>query len=205
MSQISNHQSPISNRTATPFLMPMFRDWVPKRIQPWIYIAQVICIQFSCGVYLGAMEAVRGTTALQLEDLLMLLYAGLAGMAVWFPMLFRTKFRFTNQQLLITSAVVIAVCNLITMRTTNMAILLPVCFLRLISWNSNSLVFLLPIRDYALLSIIDNDDTDHDIFARDVMVRLAWLRNGITWTGIYCGHKVFAGIKERMDKNEYWK
>ena len=109
--------------------MPMFREWVPKRIQPWIYIAQVICIQFSCGVYLGAMEAVRGTTALQLEELLMLLYAGLAGMAVWFPMLFRMKFRFTNQQLLITSAVVIAVCNFITMRTTNMAILLPVCFL----------------------------------------------------------------------------
>ena len=97
-----------------PFSMPMFRSWVPKRIQPWIYIAQVICIQFSCGVYLGAMEAVRGTTALQLEDLLMLLYAGLAGMAVWFPMLFRMKFRFTNQQLLITSAVVIAVCNFIT-------------------------------------------------------------------------------------------
>ena len=109
--------------------MPMFREWVPKRIQPWIYIAQVICIQFSCGVYLGAMEAVRGTTALHLEELLMLLYAGLAGMAVWFPMLFRMKFRFTNQQLLITSAVVIAVCNFITMRTTNMAILLPVCFL----------------------------------------------------------------------------
>ena len=105
MAQITNHQSPISNRTATQFLMPMFREWVPKGIQPWIYILQVLCIQFSCGVYLGAMEAVRGTTALQLEDLLMLLYAGLAGMAVWFPMLFRMKFRFTNQQLLITSAV----------------------------------------------------------------------------------------------------
>lgn len=119
----------MENQKAMPFSMPMFREWVPKRIQPWIYIAQVICIQFSCGVYLGAMEAVRGTTALQLEELLMLLYAGLAGMAVWFPMLFRMKFRFTNQQLLITSAVVIAVCNFITMRTTNMAILLPVCFL----------------------------------------------------------------------------
>ena len=86
MAQISNQQSPISNRTVPPFSMPMFREWVPKRIQPWIYIAQVICIQFSCGVYLGAMEAVRGTTALQLEELLMLLYAGLAGMAVWCPM-----------------------------------------------------------------------------------------------------------------------
>ena len=145
------------NRTATPFQMPMFRSWVPKRIQPWIYIAQVICIQFSCGVYLGAMEAVRGTTALQLEDLLMLLYAGLAGMAVWVPMLFRMKFRFTNQQLLITSAVVIAVCNFITMRTTNMAILLPVCFLAGVAkiqgtfeCMSNIQLWMTPERDFGI-------------------------------------------------------
>lgn len=137
--------------------MPMFREWVPKRIQPWIYIAQVICIQFSCGVYLGAMEAVRGTTALQLEELLMLLYAGLAGMAVWFPMLFRMKFRFTNQQLLITSAVVIAVCNFITMRTTNMAILLPVCFFAGVAkiqgtfeCMSNIQLWMTPERDFGI-------------------------------------------------------
>ena len=109
---LNNH---MVDKKTMPFCMPMFRTWVPRHIQPWIYIVQVLCIQFSGGVYLGALEAVRGTTALQLEDLLMLLYAGLAGMAVWFPMLFRTKFRFTNQQLLITSAVVIAVCNLISM------------------------------------------------------------------------------------------
>ncbi len=30
-----------------------------------------------------------------------LLYATLAGMVVYFPMLFRMKFRFTNQQLLV--------------------------------------------------------------------------------------------------------
>ena len=140
-----------------PFMMPMFRDFVPRRIQPWIYIAQVICIQFSCGVYLGAMEAVRGTTALQLEDLLMLLYAGLAGMAVWFPMLFRMKFRFTNQQLLITSAVVIAACNFITIRTTNMAILLPVCFLAGVAkiqgtfeCMSNIQLWMTPERDFGI-------------------------------------------------------
>ena len=157
MSQITNLKSPNSNRTAIPFQMPMFREWVPKRIQPWIYIAQVICIQFSCGVYLGAMEAVRGTTALQLEELLMLLYAGLAGMAVWFPMLFRMKFRFTNQQLLITSAVVIAVCNFITMRTTNMAILLPVCFLAGVAkiqgtfeCMSNIQLWMTPERDFGI-------------------------------------------------------
>lgn len=112
-----------------PFQMPMFHTWVPRKIQPWIYILQVFCIQFSGGVYLGALEAVRGTTCLMLEDLLMLLFAGLAGMAVYFPLLFRMKFRFTNQQLLCGAAAVIGICNFITMSTTNMAILLPVCFI----------------------------------------------------------------------------
>ncbi len=37
-----------------------------------------------------------------IEDVMFLLYATLAGMAMWFPMLFRMKFRFTNQQLLCT-------------------------------------------------------------------------------------------------------
>lgn len=137
--------------------MPMFRDWVPRRIQPWIYILQVFCIQFSGGVYLGALEAVRGTTALMLEDLLMLLYAGLAGMAVYFPLLFRMKFRFTNQQLLCGAAAVIGVCNLITMSTTNMAILLPVCFIAgmakiqgTFECMSNIQLWMTPTRDFGI-------------------------------------------------------
>ena len=145
------------NRTATPFQMPMFRDFVPRRIQPWIYVVTVFCIQFSGGVYLGALEAVRGTTSFMIEDLLMLLYAGLAGMAVYFPMLFRMKFRFTNQQLLIGSAIVIAICNFITMRTTNMAILLPVCFLSgmakiqgTFECMSNIQLWITPPRDFGV-------------------------------------------------------
>ena len=48
-------------------MMPMFRAFVPRRIQPWIYLVQVMCIQFSGGVYLSALEAVRGTTNLMIE------------------------------------------------------------------------------------------------------------------------------------------
>ena len=76
------------------FMMPMFRPWVPKRIQPWIYVVTVLCVQFTSGMYLGALDSIRGTTNFMIEDLLMLLYAGLAGMAIYFPMLFRMKFRF---------------------------------------------------------------------------------------------------------------
>lgn len=141
----------------TDFSMPMFRPFVPKLIQPWLYIAMVVCIQFSGGVYLGALSAVRGTTNLMIEDLLMLLYAGLAGMAVYFPLLFRTKFRFTNQQLLCVSAIVIAVCNFLTMHTSNMAVLLPICFVAgmakiqgTFECMSNIQLWITPKRDFGV-------------------------------------------------------
>ena len=111
------------------FCMPMMKDWVPERLRPWIYIVQVFCIQFTSGIYLGALDCIRGTTNFMIEDVLFLLYAGLAGMAIYFPMLFRMKFRFTNQQLLCGAAITIAVCNLITMHCTSMPVLMVVCFI----------------------------------------------------------------------------
>ncbi|MCQ2208372.1 MAG: hypothetical protein MJZ02_09165 [Paludibacteraceae bacterium] len=140
-----------------PFMMPMFKEWVPKKIQPWIYVVTVFCVQFSSGVYLGALESIRGTTNFMLEDLLMLLYTSLAGMAIYFPMLFRMKFRFTNQQLLIGAAIVIGICNLIAIHTTNMAILLVVCFISgmaklqgTFECMSNIQLWITPKRDFAV-------------------------------------------------------
>ena len=37
------------------FSMPMFRNWVPKRLRPWIYVICAFCVQFSGGMYLGAL------------------------------------------------------------------------------------------------------------------------------------------------------
>lgn len=139
------------------FMMPMFRPWVPKLIQPWIYVVTVFCVQFSCGIYLGALDAIRGTTNFMIEDLLMLLYAGLAGMAIYFPLLFRMKFRFTNQQLLCGAAITIGICNLITMHTTSMPLLLVVCFIAgmakiqgTFECISNIQLWITPRRDFAV-------------------------------------------------------
>ncbi len=150
-------QMPPQPPTGMAFNMPMFRKWVPRRIQPWIYVICAFCIQFSGGMYLGALQDVRGTTNFMIEDLMLLLYANLAGMAVWFPMLFRMKFRFTNQQLLVTSAVVIALCNLITIHTTCMPLLLVVCFIEGIAkieatfeHMSNIQLWITPRRDFAV-------------------------------------------------------
>ena len=93
------------------FSMPMFRHCVPEALRPWIYVVLAFCYQFSNGMYLGAMNNVIGERGIMREDVQMCLYATLVGMAIYFPLLFRMKFRFSNKLLLMTSAAVIAVCQ----------------------------------------------------------------------------------------------
>ena len=111
------------------FAMPMMKDWVPRWIQPWLYVLTALCFQFGGGYYLGALEVIRGTTNFMIEDVMFLLYASLAGMAVYFPMLFRMKFRFTNKQLLCASAIVLGICNIVTMYSQSMPVLVVACFI----------------------------------------------------------------------------
>ena len=141
----------------TGFSMPMMKDWVPRRIQPWIYVLTAFCFQFGGGIYLGAQDGIRGATNLMIEDVLYLLYATLAGMAVYFPMLFRMKFRFTNKQLLCGSAIVLAVCNLLTMHCQSMPVLLVLCFIAgmaklqgTFECMSNIQLWITPRRDFAV-------------------------------------------------------
>ena len=109
------------------FAMPMYHDWVPKAVRPWIYLAMAFCFQFANGMYLGAMNNIIGEWAVIREDVQMCLYATLIGMALYFPGLFRMKFHFTNKQLLMTSAVVIVVCNLLATTHLPLPILWALC------------------------------------------------------------------------------
>ena len=93
------------------FSMPMFHDWIPRCIRPWLYVVLAFCFQFSNGMYLGAMNQVVGQWAVMREDVQMCLYATLTGMALYFVVLFRMKFRFTNQKLLMSSALIIFLCQ----------------------------------------------------------------------------------------------
>lgn len=100
---------------------------------------------------------IRGTTNFMIEDVLFLLYATLAGMAVYFPMLFRMKFRFTNQQLLCSSAIVLGVCNVLTMHCQSMPVLTVVCFIAgmakiqgTFECMSNIQLWITPRRDFAV-------------------------------------------------------
>ena len=50
------------------FSMPMYHDWVPEFIRPWIYVLMAFCFQFSNGMYLGAMNDVIGEWAVMREE-----------------------------------------------------------------------------------------------------------------------------------------
>lgn len=59
-----------------------------------------------------------GEWSLMREDVQMIAMMGVVGVNMPFPFLFRFKLRFTNQQLLINAAVIILVCNLLTLWVT---------------------------------------------------------------------------------------
>lgn len=146
-----------SHAAPPPFAMPMFRSFVPEKLRPWIYVLQAFCFQFSGGIYLGAMSERVGEHALMREDVQMCLYSTLAGMALYFPLLFRMKFRFTNKQLLLVSALVIFVGNMLTVFSLPLPLLWLICFVcgmakiqGTFENMSNIQLWMTPRRDFAV-------------------------------------------------------
>ena len=140
-----------------PFTMPMFRNFVPRKLQPWIYVFMAVTFQLSGGLYLGTLNQMVGETTLMREDLLMCLYANLAGMAIYFPLLFRMKFRFTNKTLLSAAAAGVLVCNLIAPYVTFLPLLWGLCFIEGIckiqgtfECMSNIQLWMTPKRDFTV-------------------------------------------------------
>ncbi len=140
-----------------PFVMPMFREIVPRKIQPWIYVFFAFTFQLSGGLYLGALNQMIGGMVLMREDILMCLYCNLAGMAIYFPLLFRAKFRFTNKTLLTAAATGVLVCNLVAPYITFLPLLWAVCFVEGIckiqgtfECMSNIQLWMTPKRDFTV-------------------------------------------------------
>lgn len=100
------------------FSMPMFNPWVPERVPPWIYVLFALFFQLFGGIYFSSMQQMVGATSLMREDIQLVAMCGVVGVNMPFPFLFRYKLRFTNQQLLINAALVIAVCNILCLYVT---------------------------------------------------------------------------------------
>ena len=113
-----------------PFCVPSFNSYVPRKLHPWIYLLFAFIFLLSGGIYGGAMSHVMGEYSLMREDVLMIVMFNVVGVAMPFPFLFKMKFHFTNRQLLINAAVVVAVCNILIVYTESMLLM---CLLAYIS------------------------------------------------------------------------
>ena len=100
------------------FSMPMLNAWVPEKVRPWVYLLFAFCFQLTGGIYFSNMQHMVGATGLMREDIQLVAMFGVVGVNMPFPFLFRYKLRFTNQQLLINAALVIAVFNILCLYVT---------------------------------------------------------------------------------------
>lgn len=135
--------------------MPMMNSFVPEKLRPWLFVLIAICFQLSGARYMGPLNEIIGAHGNMREDMLMCMYANLAGMALWFPLLFRMKFRFTNKTLLTASAITVIVTNLLTMQVTFLPLLWILCFIEGIAklqgtfeCMSNIQLWITPKRDF---------------------------------------------------------
>ena len=112
-----------------PTRIMMFRDFVPDRVRVFLCLFFAVTFQFSGGIYLASVSQMVGSLALVQEDIMMAGYASFVGTTVVFPILFRLKFRFTSRSIFLMVCPALIVCNLITMSTGSLPVLVGVCFI----------------------------------------------------------------------------
>ncbi len=168
-----------------PFVMPMYRDFVPKAVRPWIYVVFAACFLLTGFFYMGSAGYIVGSRSLMREDVIFIGMCNVIGVNMPFPFLFRFKFRFTNRQLLLTAALGLALCNWLATVVTYVPALCALAFvsgfLKLcgtFECMSNIQLWMTPKRDFSvffpLLYILVVGD----------MYLQGWLAPTVTY---YCG------------------
>ena len=111
-----------------PFRIASFRDFVP---QPMCYVLLFLfaaAFQLSGGVYLASVSQMVGGKVLLEEDIRMAGYMSFIGLTMAFPLVFRIKFRFKSRDIIMGTAAIIGLCNIITMYTRNLPLLMAASF-----------------------------------------------------------------------------
>ena len=176
-----------------PFSMPMYREWVSRQIRPWIYVLMLVMFQLTGCIYLGAASQITGTTGLMRDDVMFIGICNVIGVNMPFPFLFRYKFRFTNRQLLLNAALVIAACNLLALWVCNSQLsalnsqlkIIPLCVLSFLAGYfklcgtfecaSNIQLWMAPGRDFKIFFPLLYIMVVGDIFLQ------SWLAGIITY------------------------
>lgn len=99
--------------------MPMVKGFIPKKLQPWLYLLCAVVFQLANTVYMGSASHMVGATGLMREDVMFVAICGEVGVAMPFPVLFRLKFRYTNRSLELFAIGGMAACILLTLALEN--------------------------------------------------------------------------------------
>lgn len=106
-----------------------FKEFLPTPVCIGLSLFFAMVFQFNGGVFLPTAVQMSSALGCIQEDVMMAGYASFIGMTLIFPILFRLKFRFTTRRIFLTVCPVLVVCNLITMRTESLPILVATCFI----------------------------------------------------------------------------
>ena len=106
-----------------PFRVPSFNDWIPRKLQPWLYLVFAFIFLMSGGIYSGAVSHVMGEYSLMREDVLMIVMCNVVGVNMPFPFLFKLKFAFTNRHLLLKAALMLALCDWLILYTDSVPVM----------------------------------------------------------------------------------
>lgn len=167
------------------FAMPMIKPFVPKALQPWIYLLFAFVFLMVNTTYMGNLQQTMGDMAIMREDATFIFLCGVVGVAMPFPILFRLKFRFTNRTLLLTAVTGMVVCIGLSLCTESIPLLCVLsyvcCFFKLMATFecvSTIQLWMTPRRDFEvffpLLYIIVLGD----------MSASGWLSQQLSY---YCG------------------
>ena len=108
--------------------IPYFKEFLPTPVCIVLSLFFAMVFQFNGGVFLPAATQMSSALGCIQEDVTMAAYASFIGMTVIFPILFRLKSRFTTRSIFMTVCPVLILCNLITMHTDNIFLMICVCF-----------------------------------------------------------------------------
>lgn len=106
-----------------------YRESIPTPLCVFMSFFFALAFQFNGGVFLPTALQMSSELGYIKEDVSMAGYASFIGMTIIFPILFRLKFRFTTRSILLTVCPVLIACNLITMHTSNLALMIAACFI----------------------------------------------------------------------------
>ena len=116
----------------------MFRDFVPEGIRFWLILLFPLVFQASDAVFMGLNTEIAYALSMRPEDILYCGYAGMIGVTMAFPLLFRLKFHFTTRQILLIVTLSMSVISVIctTVHFLPLMVVLSFVFGMLKLWGS---------------------------------------------------------------------